>query len=202
MWSIIFKITKQILCILFIGIVIKLMDDYIDQDIDKLAGQYNLFNLTHIRIMPYILLIFAIACSFDLNTSITLFFASYSLGMMQSIDTKMFTSLYSYQESILVIILGIFLFGFHDMLSSLFIIAFIHLIDDYLDCDKDKNYKKNWVFILGKVEVIVLSIIFLLSALYLNIYKSVLVIIVAHPVVYITHLLYNKLLNKRNDCHV
>lgn len=197
----IFEILKQVFCIFLTGIVIKLMDDYVDQDIDKLSGQNNIFNLDEIRIMPYILLIFSLACYIDLKTATSLFFASYSLGMMESLDAKMLTSIYSYQESVLIIILGILMFGLHEMLSSLCIVAFIDLTDDYIDCKMDKNYKKNWVFILGKVEVLILSIIFLLFALYTNLCKSVLVTILVYPVVYIIGLLYHRILNKKDDSH-
>lgn len=167
-----------------------MMDDYIDRDIDSLAGQKNIFNLNNCRIMPYILLIFGLACFINKKTTLTLFFASYSIGMMGSLEAKMPTSLYGYQESIIIVILGIILFGITEMGSSVFIIACVHLLDDYIDYNKDKNYKKNLVSILGKVEVVILSLIFMLSAIYIDPFKSVLVLILINPVVYITNLLY------------
>lgn len=189
----IFNIIKQVICVFFTGLVIKMMDDYIDRDIDSLSGQKNIFTLSNCRIIPYVLLIFGLACFINKETALTLFFASYSIGMMGTLKAKMPTSLYGYQESIIIIVLGVILFGITEMSSSIFIIACVHLLDEYIDYNKDKKYKKNWVFLLGKTEVLILGLIFLLSAIYMNPLKSILVLFLTYPVVYITYLLYTYL---------
>ena len=101
------------------------------------------------------------------------------------------SGLYSYQESIIVVILG-FIFLKINMASSILIIVTIQLWDDFIDYDKDKINKKNWAFLLGKVECLLLAIIFFLSSFYIDYVKAVSSIISMHVIIYIIKILLTK----------
>lgn len=170
------------------GIVIKIMDDYLDLNIDKLMGEKNMFIKLESGWVPYLLLIFAGACILDSTTAISLFLSSFSLGMMGNLTAKMPSGLYGHQESILVILMGLFFLGKSNMLSSLFIVATIQLWDDFLDYNKDVTYKKNLAFVLGRGECLLISMIFFLAAIYIDWMKAVLSLICMHIIVYIIYL--------------
>lgn len=195
MSPIIYSNIRYFFCILLTGFVIKFVDDYIDREKDYLIGQKNIFNILDDNILPYIFIIYSVACYIDRTTAVTLFLASFSLGMIHDFTAKMPTLLYGYQESIILIALSVLIIGIKDMLSSLLIIASIHLIDDLIDVNKEIYIKKNWAFLLGKVETLTLSIIFFLLSVYINLYKTLMVLIATPLVVYIINLSLTKLEN-------
>lgn len=182
---------KKFFSVLFTGLVIKIMDDYLDQDIDILEKEQNLFTAIKFGGLPYALLLLSLSFMLDPVTSLSLFFASFAVGMAGKLTVKMPLGLYGYQESIIVVLLGLIFFKIN-MASSLFIIITIQLWDDFLDYDKDKLNKKNLAFLLGKVECLLLAIIFFLLSFYLDHIKAVSSIILMHVIVYIINILLAK----------
>ena len=83
MWLIISNayIIKKILSVFFTGMVIKIMDDYLDQDIDFLQKDQNLFTVIEYGGLPYALILLSLAFVFDPVTSLSLFLGSFALGM-------------------------------------------------------------------------------------------------------------------------
>lgn len=179
---------RKILCIFLTGLVIKIMDDYIDQDIDVLKKESNLYIALEYGGLPYGLLLLSLAIILDFPTALSLFFSSFAVGMAGVQSAKMPSGLYGFQESLLVVFFGIFLFK-SEMLSSLFIIVTIQLWDDFLDYENDKISKKNFAFLLGKVECLLLAIIFFLLTVYFDYIKAISAIIAMHIIVYIIKLL-------------
>lgn len=166
-----------------------MMDDFLDKDLDELTKENNMVILLGSGIIPYILVLFSIACAIDSKISASLFLSSYCLGMANDSTVKMPSGLYGYHESILVIILGFGLLGFKIMASSLFVIAAIQLWDDYVDFDNTCFAKKNWAVILGKGECLILGIIFFLCSFYLNMLLAITVAISTYIIVYIINIL-------------
>ncbi|MCG0276266.1 MAG: hypothetical protein L5655_08955 [Thermosediminibacteraceae bacterium] len=190
MWHIISNpIVKKSLAVFLTGLVIKLTDDFIDREYDILLGKRNLADVLEAGILPYVILIFSLACLLEPHTSISLFFSSYIIGMTTNYNAKMPSGLYGYQESVIIFFMGIFIFGYIEMISSLFTIAAIQFWDDYRDSREDVNSRKNLANLLGKVECILFSIICLLSALYLDPSKAIAAFFSAIFIVYITYLL-------------
>lgn len=182
-------LVSKIFAVFLTGLVIKMMDDFIDSEYDDMLGKRNLSNVLGRGILPYAIFIFSLACLLDPRTSIGLFFSSYILGMVTDYNVKMPAGLYGYQESLIVLSLGILLLGFSEITSSLFIMGFVQLWDDLCDYKKEKNCGKNYVKLLGKVECIILSIICFLSAFYFDAVKTVAASLSAASIVYIIFLL-------------
>jgi hypothetical protein len=83
------------------------MDDYLDQDIDFLQKDQNLFTVIEYGGLPYALILLSLAFVFDPVTSLSLFLGSFALGMAGDLTVKMPSGLYGYQESIIVTALGL-----------------------------------------------------------------------------------------------
>lgn len=182
-------LAKEFLAVFLTGLVIKLTDDFIDREYDILLGRQNFTNVLGAGILPYAIVIFSLACLLEPQTSISLFFSSYIIGMTAEYSTKMPSGLYGYQESLIMLSLGILVLGYIEMFSSLFIMWTIQLWDDLYDYKKEIACSKNCVKLLGKVECLLSSIIFFLFALYLDAAKAIVVSLLAILIVYIINIL-------------
>lgn len=194
MWHIISNVylIKKIFCVFFTGFVIKIMDDYTDQNIDKMLEKPNIYEAMELGGLPYVLLLLSLAFILDPITSLSLFLSSYVIGMMGSINVKMPSGLYGYQESILILLLSFIILKKIDMVSSITIIVAIQLLDDFLDYEKDYLNKKNLAFVLGKTECLLLSVIFFLLTCYLDFIKGITAMISMYVIVYIIKILFTK----------
>lgn len=175
MWPTIFSL-NQGLSILLTGIVIKIMDDSLDQDIDAILGYPKNPWADNTGTLPYALLVFSLACALDAKTSASLFLACFAVGMAGNLTAAMPSGLYGYQESLGILILGLFIFGVRCFASSVLIVLTIQILDDYLDYEKDWALKSNWSYVLGSVESLLLVIILFLTSLYMDFFKSVVAI--------------------------
>jgi hypothetical protein len=108
--------------------------------------------------------------------------------MAGNLNAKMPSSLYGYQEALITIVMGLVLFGVVEMFSSLLLIIAIQLWDDYVDYNSDRYSTKNWAFILGKNECLLLGIIFFISSVYLDYFKALSGIFSMWIIVYIIKL--------------
>ncbi len=152
----------KILSCIFLGIVIKILDDYVDGD----TTNYILVRLTlnnNKAILPYCLIIFAIATGFNDEYAVTLLSSCYIVGMFHDLNLMLPSKLKSYHESIIIALLNILFYNFISFFTSLLLIFFIQLFDDVKDMNWDKKYGfKNFANIFGKVEIILFSLILLL----------------------------------------
>ena len=69
------------LTICLTGIVIKLMDDYLDQEIDKIEGKHTLAVILDKALLPYTLLFMVLCMAVHPMLAGSLFLASYIIGM-------------------------------------------------------------------------------------------------------------------------
>jgi len=193
LWLTIFNILvlRKFISILFTGIVVKIMDDYMDREFDELVNNENTTKILGLGMLPYAIFIFSLACILDLATAISLFFASFTTGMVWNLNAKMPSGMHGYQESLIIIVLGLILFGAVEMFSSLLLIFAIQLWDDYVDYNKDRYSTKNWAFIMGKNESLLLGIIFFISSLYLDYIKTLSGVVSMWAIVYIIKLWFN-----------
>lgn len=140
----IIHLLKGILSVSFTAIVIKLMDDFLDEVIEVNRG-----------ILPYSLLFFSVAVSLEPSWAVTFFFASYAIGMADDLRWKLPLSLTAFQESIIVLAIGSLVFGWFEMLTSFLLILSIQIIDDFMDQEIDL-IEGRWNIIrkYGRVEAI------------------------------------------------
>ncbi|MBM7624121.1 hypothetical protein [Sporohalobacter salinus] len=178
MLKIINTLIRDFLAVFFVGMSIKLMDDYLDQIIDKLENKKTLALKWGRATLPYALLFFSLAAVFNYSWTISLFWVSYILGMGYDITDKLPTGIKAYQESLFLLLIAIYVLSIENLLSSLSIIVGIQLIDDLIDIKHDNQvYRNNFVYLLGEQYVIFLLIIVLSIGIYLNIRKTLFVLI-------------------------
>ncbi|KYO64477.1 hypothetical protein [Thermovenabulum gondwanense] len=173
MLLVLFNLLKKFLSLFFTGIVIKLMDDYLDEDKDNLTNSKNLTHILKKGILPYSLLLFSLAIIADINYSISIFMSSYITGMLYNVDVKSNLGITFRTEIIVVLLVGVFAFGVKEMCSSIFLIASVQLLDDYIDYETDKPFKKGFAWKLGKTECLMVFIFCVLISLYLDYLKTI-----------------------------
>lgn len=174
----------DMLAVLFTGISIKLMDDYLDQILDRLENKKTLALRWGRATLPYALLSFSLAAAFNYSWAVSLFWASYILGMGYDLTDELPTGLKAYQESLLLLLIGVYILSIKNFLSSLFIMTGIQLIDDLIDLKYDEQiYRNNSVHLLGKRQVSLLLIAVLSIGGYLNLKKTLTVLMITPCVV-------------------
>jgi len=149
------------------AIAIKLADDYLDQDMDK--SEKNFATVLGKGSMLYGMVSMALAASLNTPISISLFLASYIIGMFHDLKSHFPSRLNGFQESILIFIVGVFLLGWKMILFSIFFVISIQLIDDYIDDSRDELIgHRNWAHRLGRVECFLLFLLTLLISWLIN----------------------------------
>lgn len=163
MWPEIFEFISITFSVIFCAIAIKLADDFLDQDLD--INDYNFAKKLGNGSMLYGMLSMAFAVSINASVSITLFFGSYIIGMFQDLKHDFPSHLNGLQESIVVLMIGIFFWGWQTMIFSVLFIFSIQLLDDYIDDYTDRlSGHRNWSHRLGRVECFFLFLLSILTA--------------------------------------
>ncbi|WP_053957287.1 hypothetical protein [Inediibacterium massiliense] len=136
------KIGACILC----GVVIKLLDDVIDEELKDIHTG---------AILSYGLIIFSLATGFNTHYSVTLLSSAYMVGMFHDLNHFLPTRLKAYQENIFLFLINSLLFSFLFTITSFFSVLLIQLIDDLCDQEYDHKYGyKNFANEFGKIEVL------------------------------------------------
>lgn len=165
MWHEIFEQLAIVFSVFLCAIAVKLVDDFLDQDLDTLAGAYNFASFLGKGTVIYAMLALTLATSINAIVSVPLFLASYSIGMFSDLKQLFPSGLKGWQESFLVIFCGSLLWGWEQMFFSLLFVSSVQLFDDYVDLEKDQIVGcRNIASRIGKVECFLLSIIGMLSA--------------------------------------
>lgn len=169
MWPAIFELTSIVIPVILCSIAVKLVDDFLDRDLDTRTGCYNFSQTLGSGTIVYGMLSLALAASIDASVTIPLFLASYSIGMFSDFKRTFTSGLSGLQESLLVFILGSLLWGWQSMLFSIFFIFSVQLFDDYLDIYTDQlvGYR-NLAHRMGKVECLLLFILTLCISWQIN----------------------------------
>lgn len=164
--------------IIIIGVVIKLMDDYLDQDLDKIEGEYTLAVSLDKAIVPYTLLCTVMCMAVAPVLSGSLFLASYIIGMGHDLKRVLPFGWTALKEAILFTVFGLLVFEPREMFSSLLVILFIQIMDDFLDYYNDSRFsRRNFVVRFGVPECILGALITFLGAVFLDPLKTILVTI-------------------------
>lgn len=163
---------KLLSCITIIGLLIKILDDYYDDEESSI--DIEIIKNRSKNIILYGLVMFSIACTINHSLTITFFLSAYIIGMFKDFNRKLTMGLKGYQESILLIVFSLIFFNYTEILSSFLIILIVDLVDDILDIKKDKKFnRKNYVLRFGLGEVLITVIIFVLLTLKLDIIKLI-----------------------------
>ncbi|NLJ84023.1 MAG: hypothetical protein GX336_03830 [Halanaerobiaceae bacterium] len=157
---------KRFMGIFLMGLVIKIMDDFIDKEIDEFKGQWNITSIFKRAILPYSLVLTIISLFLNFSEAVSGFAASYLLGMSSGLNERLPSGLKAWQEGLIFLLLSIYMSSVGDSLAALLIISTIQLIDDFLDLKKDTYIdSRNLIIKLGKFNSLLLTIAFFLLSI-------------------------------------
>lgn len=160
--------------ITLIGFVIKMMDDFLDQEIDILQGDLNLTSILKKGILPYSLVIMIFALHLNFIESVSYFSASYLLGMASTAGDKLPSRLKGWQEGLILITIAIYLTDLREIITSIILILILQLIDDYIDYKKEIYIKKdNLINKLGYINVLIIFIVLFISVINFCLIKTI-----------------------------
>jgi 1,4-dihydroxy-2-naphthoate octaprenyltransferase len=169
MWPTMFEFPLTALAVILCSCAVKLTDDFLDQEHDLSGGRANWAARLGPGTMVYALLLLALAASINTRISLSLYFASYIIGMFTDLGRILPSRLSGWQESVLVMIIGIILFDLRTMIFSLLFITAVQLIDDCIDIHSDRLCgQRNFACRLGVLECWLLAITALLAAWWID----------------------------------
>ncbi|MCX7781780.1 MAG: hypothetical protein N2491_12900 [Negativicutes bacterium] len=153
MWQEMFELFAVTLAVALCSAAVKLLDDFLDQDIDLSTGRKNWAEFLGRGTMVYASLLLSFAASIHTSAAISLFLACYAVGMFSSLTKRLPSSLRGWQESLFVLLAGMYFFGWKQMLFSLSFVVAVQLIDDIIDYRSDASSgQRNWAHRLGILE--------------------------------------------------
>ena len=178
---------KMFLALLFIGVVIKYMDDLTDGE-----GNFEHF--------PYYLLLLTCSVLLDKNLAIPCLWAAYAIGMADKLKVHYIFNLNGILEGIIVSIVGAVIFHPLNFVFFLVLMFFINLTDDLIDFKTDE-FGKNFAKKYGVIEVILLSLNLLAVLIYLD-YEVTLLALVAYTGIQIFHYYRGNLYDGENNSNI
>lgn len=133
---------------------IKIMDDYIDAPWDALFGQTTWVAELKEAALPYALMALCLGCLADTTWAVTLFWASYVVGMRGDLKRPLALGLTGWQEATLAGVVIYLVSGGYALFTSWAAVFVMQCIDDLLDQSLDKlSGADNWATRWGRVEI-------------------------------------------------
>lgn len=135
------------------GVAIKLMDDYLDQELDALLGRRTLAAAVGPGTVAYAMAALALAMLLDGPAAGSLFLAAYAVGMAHDPAGRLPTGLAGWQEAMVAAGAGALLAGLRVMAAALASMLFIQCVDDLRDAAEDaRRGHGSLAARLGRVE--------------------------------------------------
>jgi 4-hydroxybenzoate polyprenyltransferase len=192
MWQEIFNFLSTTAAVACCSAAVKLADDYLDREFDAIAGKTNWAEILGQGTMLYAMFLLALAAGINTTLSLSLFLASYVVGMFNSMREKFPSRLNGFQESLLALTVGMGLFGWNNMVFSFSFVLAVQLFDDYLDVHSDHlSGQRNLANRFGCLECLVLGLICIVVAWGVN-EDLLLPVAVGTTVVYLGSMSYDR----------
>lgn len=162
MWPVPFELwhrLAQVAAVVATGTAVRLMDDAVDghgdcRDVG--SGDDDNFAPAASRLgegarTAYALFSLAVGVAFSPVWTVTLFLASYTLGMASDAGRRLPTLMPAWLEMAAALCLSLLAYGWRETVSSVLAIGSIQALDDLLDRDRDRLEGRygNWALVLG-----------------------------------------------------
>lgn len=165
----------RIPAVFFLGLVIKSMDDFLDEPWPPTKGILSRFAK---GLLPYSLVLFGLALYLDFRLVWSLFLAGYAVGMFSHPYVMLPSGLPSWIETLVAGIVSWLTVGYSYTLWAMLCMVSVQLLDDFLDYHVDsRRSEANWLHKLGKGEGVILLLLTFYLAVSLKPFSSVLVIV-------------------------
>ncbi len=193
MWPEVFDFLSIVIAVVCCSAAVKLADDYLDREYDVIAGKANWTEVLEQGTMLYAMFLLALAAGINTSLSLSLFLSCYIVGMFSSMRDKFPSRLSGFQESLIALTIGLFLFSLRTMLFSLSFILAIQLFDDYIDAQSDHLVgQRNFANRFGEIECLIASLIFIITAWGVN-EKEFIPVLTGTAIVYLVSFYYERI---------
>lgn len=173
---------RAILAVFCVALGVKLMDDFLDEPRDSFLGTKTTSSFLGRAAFPYAMLMLAFAVALKASWAVSLFLASYSIGMFGDLTQRLPTKLKGYQESVLVFVLSSLLVGYREAVTSFLLIVAWNVVDDLIDRDVDQyrwGHSSGPIFAIPVETKIALVVWLLAYVSVVDLSKTIMVSIVA-----------------------
>ncbi len=161
------------LAVFFTGCAIKLMDDYVDRELDQVLGGPNLAHVMGDGLPIYMALATALGIYLAPTIGITLFLAAYLVGMGDEIGARYLAGWRAWVEILVAAVLGYVIAPSHFTLN-LILISIVQLGDDILDLSRDRlTGKRTLPKLLGRRLSTLMLLALALAALAISPWYSI-----------------------------
>lgn len=134
---------RDVIAVLCSGFAVKLMDDFLDEPEDSMRGVLTTSSRFGRAAAPYAMLLLAIGASMNLSWTVSLFLASYCLGMFNAPQERLPSALKGYQESGLAFALCMAVAGYQETIHSFLLMAAWGTIDAIVDRELDPRERQS-----------------------------------------------------------
>ncbi|MEG6586061.1 hypothetical protein [Dendrosporobacter sp. 1207_IL3150] len=191
MWPGIYEFASTILAVLLCAASIKLVDDYLDRDLDNRIGRTNWAHKLGNSTTLYSMMLLIIAAGLNSSLSLSLFLSSYIIGMFNDLKQVFPSKLTGFQESLVVLVIGVLLFKWDYMLFSLLFVSSIQLIDDCIDYNIDTlaGYR-NFAHRFGVIETMLIAAIGIITSWWIN--ETIFTPVISGTIIFYIGLLYKE----------
>lgn len=174
------RILPDLLAVALAGITIKLLDDFLDYSIDVASGSPSLIDVLGFGSVVYTLVFAVLACSINLNLAAPLMLSAYAVGMLKDPQEMLPLGLSAWMESVLVAIVAWQIFGWRATMVSVLLMTVVEFVDDIFDYSRDsRGCATNLVHVIGKGQLILLSLAVLVASFIIDRRTTALVAICA-----------------------
>ena len=174
------RLLLDLLAVALAGVTIKLLDDFLDYAVDLASGSPSLIDVLGSGSVVYTLIFAVFACSINLKSAAPLMLSAYAVGMLKDPAQMLPLGLSAWMESVVVAIASWSIFGWPATLVSLLLMTAVEFIDDLFDYSRDeRGPSTNLVHVIGKTQLILLSLVVIIAALIIDTRTTALVAICA-----------------------
>lgn len=162
-------VLRLVVCASLTGFAIKSMDDYLDVSEDAISSRPNLAATFGRALIPYAMLLLAVAAMVDWVTALSLFAAAYAVGMIRDQGQVYPLGTTPAFESVGVVAVSAWLIGIRPVACSVAVMSLIQVIDDIVDrCECDELDRGNLVLRYGFPECIAAAVVLCTAAAFLD----------------------------------
>lgn len=163
------EIIRLCMALLLSGAAVKLMDDALDIEYDLCGGKRTLAARLGRASLPYSLAVFGIAMAVQPVVSLSVFLASYAVGMFARPTERLPSTVPAYVEMAIAIVILVMIVGWRHTLWGFATMCVIDWLDDVMDRNRDRDAGQfNVAVRFGTVEVLFGILIAFCCALYVN----------------------------------
>lgn len=144
-----------------IGLAIKLTDDFLDIQEDRVLGKVNMASRLGPSVLPYSLVAALLSASLAPKLAFAYYIAAYGIGMVKDPQQVFLSKLQGWQEICLTLVISLIAVGWVQTLVAWAMMLVVQLVDDLLDFQKEPT-ARNLAIRYGRAQVTLVMVLLVL----------------------------------------